>query len=350
MNDDYKVLITYRSSEAPYAPSEMETVAADETIRWVDDGLRGVGFETEVWRVGDDVEDMLLGYDPCETVIFNYCDGYHEDESGYDPITKIYERLGFAFTGADDYTLYFAQNKVVTKSLFDKNKISTPPYRVCYYPDDAIGWDTFPAIVKPTRLHASIGITEKSVVETPDELVQQVQWLIKEFKQPALVEEYIEGTEYRVSLWGNGKLRVLPLMAYVYLPVPGRRYGITDYETKWSEETIEFIIDPDLEPKVQARIEKAARATFRAVGMRDYGAMDIRVRDGRPYVLDANQNPDICELSTFYTSALALGFEYGDIMARIVRLAAERRPERQLQTVMSVAAANKNSSGSLGTR
>lgn len=350
MTDAYKVLITYRSSEAPYAPSKMETVAVDETIRWVYEGLRAAGFDTEIWRVGDDIEDILLGYDLGETVIFNYCDGYHEDESGYDPITKIYERLGFAYTGADDYTLYFSQNKATAKSLLDRNRISTPPYRVCYYPDDVAGWDIFPAIVKPSRLHASIGITQQSVVESHEELSRQVNWLVNEFKQPALVEEYIEGTEYRVSVWGNGKLYVLPLVGYVYLPVPGRRYGITDYETKWSEETIDLVVDPEIEPKVLARIEKTAKATFRAVGMRDYGAMDIRVKDGRPYVLDANQNPDICELSTFYSSALAMGLEYGDIMARIVRWAAERRPERQLQPVMSVAAASKNSNGSLGTR
>jgi D-alanine-D-alanine ligase len=350
MNDAYKVLITYRTSEDPYGPSVIESVPSDETIRWVDEGLRAVGLHTEVLRVGGDIEDVLHDYDPCETVIFNYCDGYHEDETGYDPVTKLHEKLNFAYTGADDYTLYFAQNKRTAKTLFDRHKIPSPPYRICDDADHLQDWKMFPAIVKPSRLHASIGITEKSVVETQQELFDQVRWVVKEFKQPALIEEYIEGTEFRVSVWGNGKLDVLPLISYVYLPIPGRRYGITDFETKWKEETIDFIIDPEVEPKVRTRIEKAAKATFRAVGMRDYGAMDIRVRGGQAYVLDANQNPDICELSTFYTSAQVSGYEYGDIMARIVRLAAERRPVRELQSQQSVVAANKNSNGSLGTR
>ncbi|MBI4769540.1 MAG: D-alanine--D-alanine ligase, partial [Chloroflexi bacterium] len=60
--------------------------------------------------------------------------------------------------------------------------------------------------------------------------------------------------------------------------------------------------------------------------LRDYGRIDLRVRGGRPYVLDVNSNPDITMEGGFARSARAAGYDYGQTLVRILDMAAGRMP------------------------
>jgi D-alanine-D-alanine ligase len=325
MPPDYKVLILYRPMPDLDADSELQqTIATHETIVAVDEALRAAAFDTHIIHVGDDIEQVLGTYDPRETVIFNYCDGYHDNPSGYDPITQLYEQMGFAYTGADDQTLCQSQDKAITKSQLVQQGIPTPEYRF-FDSDDVSAWTVFPAFVKPAHLHASMGILPESVVENRQQLRQQVQRILDEFQHPALVEDFIEGDEYRVSIWGNHKLEVLPVTGFYYMP--DQRYGLKHFDAKWDETGYHSEVPASrLTPILQARIEAAAKATFQAVNMRDYGGIDMRVRGDQPYVIDPNQNADISPESTFLRAVKAVGGDYSDMMGQIVRLASARRP------------------------
>jgi D-alanine-D-alanine ligase len=171
-----------------------------------------------------------------------------------------------------------------------------------------------------------MGILPESVVETPGQLRQQVERILDEHQQPALVEDFIEGDEYRVSVWGNHELEVLPLVRYHFTPSAARPYGFKDYETKWEEMGLRAEIPAKINARLRRRIETVAKAAFRAVGIRDYGGFDIRVRGERPYVIDANHNPDISDESSFFRSIRVVGSDYSLLAGRIVQLAAERRP------------------------
>ncbi len=337
MHETYQILILYRPS-TPLSHSQFLTNAAsDETVQLVDKALQQEGFDTTIILVGDDIEDVLRRYDTGSTVIFNYCDGYHDGPSGYDPITYLYETLGFAYTGADDTTLMQSRDKSIAKAQLVRHGIPTPHYAV-YNNSDVSGWDLFPAIVKPNGYHASYGITQKAVVRTPQELKQQVEYLLDEWQQDALVEDFIGGQEYRVSLWGNGELEVLPLMSVHYLQASDPALAFQDYDTKWDESRMRFDIPAPVKPAVKARIEKAAKATYRATGMRDYGGIDLRMRGDMPYILDPNHNPDISEVSFIVRMAATLGYSYGEVLARIVRLASLRRTRHHAHTAEPVMA------------
>lgn len=320
--NEYHVLILYRPFSELTHSQTLTPSAADETIQLVDESLQSVGLTTEILLVGNDYEQVLGDYDPRTTLIFNYCDGYHETPTGYDPITRTFEAMGFAFTGADDETLWAAQDKATTQAQLVRHGIPTPQYRI-YDSDDVGDWDIFPAFVKPARLHASLGILPESVVETSAQLRQQVQRLLDEFGQPALVEDFIEGSEFRVSLWGDHHLEVLPLVGFHY---PDRQYGFKDYTTKWDEIGLQVEAPARVRPAMKTRLEAMAKATFHAVRMRDYGGIDIRVRGEQAYVIDPNQNPDISTESSFLRSIHAAGLDYSAMLARIVRLAAQRMP------------------------
>jgi D-alanine-D-alanine ligase len=322
---DYVVRILYRlPGEQPYCEFQ-QPHEADEAVQLVDNGLRAAGFETQIILVGDDIEQVLSSADPHKTVIFNYCEGYHENNSGYDPITQLYEALNLAYTGADDRNLWLSQDKANAKSQLQRHGVPTPT--CCIFDNSHIGnWRIFPAFVKPSRLHASIGILPESVVETPAQLRQQVERVLDELGQPALVEDFIEGDEYRVTVWGNHELDVLPLARFHFHPGAGRTYGFKDFTTKWEETGLSYELPAKISSNLQRRIEKIAKAAFRAVGARDYGAVDIRVRGDLPHVIDANHNPDISAETCFILAIRHMGFDYDLLAGRIVRLAAERRP------------------------
>ncbi len=322
---DYTVLILYRPLPDLNADPELgQTIATHETIVAVDEALRAADFVTEIIHVEADIERVLGMYDPRHNVIFNYCDGYHDNPSGYDPITMLYEKMGFAYTGADDRTLSQSQDKAITKAQLVQRGIPTPDYRF-FETDDVTGWSIFPALVKPAYLHASMGILPESVVETPEQLQRQVQRILDAFKQPALVEDFIEGNEYRVSIWGNHQLEVLPVTGFYY--TPDQRYGLKHFDSKWEETGYKSEVPAStLTPALLERIEGAAKATFQAVGMRDYGGIDMRVRGDQPYVIDPNQNADISPESTFLRAVKAAGGDYSHMVGQIARLASARRP------------------------
>jgi D-alanine-D-alanine ligase len=322
----YQVLIAYRPFHIT-DPNLAQTVATDATIQAAYLALQSAGFDVSVLSVGADIADILRQYDPRRTVIFNYCDGFDDDPTGYDPVTRVFEDLGFAYTGAHDSILLSSQDKAITKAILEQHGIPTPSYRV-YSEANVDGWNIFPALVKPARKHGSLGILPDSVVDSPLALARQVQRVLDDWEQPALVEDFIDGVEYRVSVWGNEALEVLPLMSIRFLPMQERPFGMKDFDTKWLEHGMQIDIPAKMESALCLRIEQVAMEAFRALNMRDYGGIDIRVRDGVPYIIDPNANADICDVSSFSQMARAAGYDYGAVLGRIVRLAAERLPGR----------------------
>jgi D-alanine-D-alanine ligase len=324
MPSPFTVLIVYRPFTNLLSTDVSHTLATDDNIRAAYDALCATGLDVHIIHVDHDIESVLSAYDPRCTIIFNYCDGFADNPSGYDPITRLFEKMSFAFTGADDSTLQWSQDKSITKQRLVNHSIPTPAYHI--YDNSLMnGWSVFPALVKPAHQHGSLGISPHCVVETHAELMQQVERVLDEWKQPALVEDFIEGEEFRVSLMGNGSLEVLPLMR-VTPCAPDQRYPVLDFDTKWDESRARYERQVELEPNVRDCIEVVARAAFRAVDMRDYGAVDIRLRADEPYVLDPNQNPDISDYSYFLWVAECAGYDYSKMLARIVHLAAARLP------------------------
>lgn len=318
------VLIVYRPFTNLLSTDVSYTVATDDNINAACAALCAAGFDARIIHVDDNIESVLRVYDPRSTLIFNYCDGFADNPSGYDPITQLFEQLGFAFTGADDATLQWCQDKSITKQQLIQHRIPTPAYHI-YDKSRMNGWSIFPALVKPAHQHGSLGISPHCVVENHVQLRQQVEKVLDEWKQPALVEDFIEGDEYRVSMIGNGTLEVLPLMR-VTPCAPDQRFPVLDFDTKWDESRARYDRRVQLEAHVRDSIEAVAKAAFKTVDMRDYGAVDIRMRGDEPYVLDPNQNPDISDYSYFLWVAEGAGYDYSKMLARIVHLAAARLP------------------------
>ena len=307
-----------------------DTQVSDEAITRMSRGLNAIGIEATPVAIHRDVAGPIKGFNPRQYVIFNWCEGLGDNPNAYDAIPPVLESLGFAYTGADAWSLATSQNKAVTKKILLEYKIPTPVSKIY---DRAVlnGWRRFPALVKPANEHCSFGIARESVVDTPQQLKERVQYVLDTWKEPALVEDFIDGVEYNVGLWGNGELEALPIGAIDYSAFPDYHDRLCTFDAKWNPESDAYRLTgvqcPALiEPALKRRIERVALKTYRALKLRDYGRIDIRVRNGVPYVLDVNANPDITMEGGFARSARAAGYDYGSMTAHILDFAARRMP------------------------
>jgi len=194
----------------------------------------------------------------------------------------------------------------------------------------------FPVIVKPAREDASVGISSASVVSTPSALEERVAYVLDHYRQPGLVEEFIEGREIYVSILERmgQEPQVFPFFEIDFSDMPDDRPKIVSFEGKWVEDSIEYkgtrpVRCEGLSPEVRASVAKTAVDAFRAVGLRDYARMDIRLSvDGVPYVIDVNPNCDLSDLAGGYSrAAKAAGLSYKELILRIVELALARQSQ-----------------------
>jgi D-alanine-D-alanine ligase len=197
----------------------------------------------------------------------------------------------------------------------------------------------FPLIVKPAREDASVGISSESVVRDRDALASRVKHVLSHYRQPALVERYVEGREIYVSMLGQptGAPQIFPFYEIDFSLMPADRPRIVSFEGKWVEGSAEFVGTKPvpcvgLGPELESRIRQIAVSAFDALEVRDYARLDVRLPEsgpdaGIPFVIDVNPN---CDLSSggggYAKAAAAAGLRYDEVVRRIIELALLRRP------------------------
>ncbi|MGD0053708.1 MAG: D-alanine--D-alanine ligase, partial [Vulcanimicrobiaceae bacterium] len=162
-------------------------------------------------------------------------------------------------------------------------------------------------------------------------LARAVDAVVGTFRQPALVEQYIDGREFNVALLGHPTPRVLPLSEIDFGALPDDVPRIVSYDAKWTSGSADDlgtvpVLHPSLPTAVAARIRRAAADAFRAVGVRDYGRVDLRLgANGVPYVVDVNPNCDLSTGAGMARAAAAVGIDYASLAGLLVRYAVRRR-------------------------
>jgi D-alanine-D-alanine ligase len=170
-----------------------------------------------------------------------------------------------------------------------------------------------------------------------DEARRQAQRIITEFKQPALIEEFLDSAEYNVSVWGSpDDYRVLGISTMTYDAFDDIHDRLCTFDAKWTPgseayQRIPAICPAPVTPELKAKIERVAIAAYRASGCRDYGRVDMRLRKGEPMALDINSNCDVSPDGGFANAARATGLSYGEMLERIVELAIKRMPAPQAE-------------------
>ena len=267
-------------------------------------------------------------------LIFNCCESLAGRAKFEMNVAAIFELFGIPFTGACALSLGLALDKGLSKAVFAAQGVPTPPY-LRFEPgaDVVLSGLSFPLIVKPLAEDASIGIDDAAVVHDAAALEARVRFIWRAFDQAALVEEFIEGREFNVSLLATSpsQFRVLPIAEIAFDELPQGRPRIVGYEAKWSEGSAAYrgttVQCPALlGADTAACIRQLAAAAARAVGVRDYGRIDLRLRerDQALFVLEANPNPDLGPQAGFLRAAAAAGMGMHEAIIEIVNRAIER--------------------------
>ena len=337
------VVLYSRTDKLGVAPKEeiladLETIAIAEAVAQV----LQVRTDLKVHLVPAlrHVETALEPYPPEDYLVFNLFEGVDGvlPEDGNTVLEEearaalTLEALGYRYTGADGRILALSVNKACSKAALTQGGVLTPAWRVFGGIDAvtavALRGVCFPLIVKPVAEDSSLGIDSDAVVHDPTSLRARVALITRLYGQPVLAEEFIDGREFNVGLWGNPP-RVLPLaeVNLSALGAPERR--IVTYAAKWEEGTFEYQHTPvncpaSVTEELASSIRDAAVRAWRAVGgHRGYGRVDMRVQEQRCYVLEVNPNPSIAVDAGFARAARAAGLDYADMVLTILSQAGE---------------------------
>ena len=275
-----------------------------------------------------ELEVRLCSFSPKDTFIFNNCDGFNGNNLGAVQVIRVAEKLGFKHTGASADSVDLCTNKPLCKERLKQSGIPTPRYQVFERSEGEFRLE-FPVIVKPSVEDASMGIDLSSVVGNREDLFSRIAYIIEEYQQPAMVEQFIAGRELAVAMWGNEIVEILPIAEDDFSAIPDPLQHVLTYESKWKPESPYFQnipsrIPASLTPKEEQTVRKVAEASFRAVGLRDLGRVDIRFDNGIPYVIDINELPDLSPDAGFWNSVKVTGLTYPKMVERVLIHALKR--------------------------
>ncbi len=275
---------------------------------------------------------QLKQYSPENTLVFNNCDAFIGENKGSVRVIRLVERLGFHHTGAPADRIYDCIDKARAKTRLMRFGVPTPPFQVFEQPKGEFLLK-FPAIVKPVAEDASMGIDIESVVTNRKALFSRIDHVVTTYGEAAIVEEYIIGREFAVSLWGNRNIEALPVTEEDFGKITDPLKAFLTYESKWVENSMYFqetISRPaKLKPVVEMEVKEAAIDAYRAMGLRDWGRVDIRFRDDIPFVIDVNEIPDLSVESGFPRTARLAGYTYDEMIEQILDIALRREGWRK---------------------
>ena len=294
--------------------------------------LRVTGYRIQTLEFKDDWAAVLKTISNSRMdLIFNLCEEFRGHSKLEMNIAALLEMIEAPFTGSSSLVLGLSQDKGKTKSLLANHGIPTPACVVFVPGERKISPSLrYPLIAKPVYEDGSLGIDNDAFAADEKVLRRKVKSIHRSYRQPALVEEYIEGRELNVSIIGNEKLQVLPISEIDFSTMPAGLPKICSYAAKWIEGTNEFthtqpLCPADLPPRIRERVNAVALQSYRLLDCRDYARVDIRLSPrGVPYVLEINANPDISPDAGMVRSAMAAGFSYNSFISRIAEVALAR--------------------------
>lgn len=249
-------------------------------------------------------------------------------ESRQAQIPAILEMKGIPYVGSGVLAHALALNKAVAKQVLLTNGVATPKFQVFYDVDEKINTDfKYPLIVKPACEGSGFGIHKDSVVYDESAVRTLISKTLLKYGPPVLVEEFIDGREMTVGIIGNqADQYVLPIMEIDFEDVPEEFGKFYTYEVKThcGKET-KYICPAPLEEVEKRNIESIALKAFKALGCKDFARVDIRFRDGKPYILELNSLPGLKAVySDLPKMALVDGMSYSDLIFKIVDAAITR--------------------------
>ena len=293
------------------------------------DALRELGHTTEHLAIFDNLDVLqqkLQSFEP--DVIFNLADQFKNNRAFDQHIVSFLAMRGVPFTGCGSTGLTLCKHKGISKKILSYHRIHTPDF-VTIARGKRIARPRrlkFPILVKPLKEEASLGISQASFVETDEQFKERVQFIHEKFDNDVIAEEYIEGRELYVSIFGNHRLQVLPIRELVFKEVPPDEPKIATYKAKWDEEYrkrwgLQNQFAEGLDPAVVTNVERVCKRIYHLLTIDGYARLDLRLTPkNEVYFIEANPNPILAADEDFAQSAVKANLSYPQLIDRIIRL------------------------------
>ncbi|TDD72280.1 D-alanine--D-alanine ligase [Jiangella aurantiaca] len=290
--------------------------------RRVAEALREVGLDVEQRDADADLLASLRHDVP--DVVFPLLHGVSGEDGA---IQEVLSLAGLPYVGSAPAACRLAFDKPVAKAIVRRAGIATPPSAVLSQAtfrelgaavllDALVARLGLPLVVKPSRGGSALGTT---VVRSADELPAAMVECFA-YGEPALIEQWIDGTEVAVSVLDTGEgPRALPAVEIV------PESGTYDYHARYTAGTTEFFVPARLDGEAAAAVAQVAVAAHQTLGLSDLSRTDLIVdRDGVPWLLDINVAPGMTETSLLPQAVQAAGLDLGVLARELLAAAVDR--------------------------
>lgn len=313
-----KIVIIYDAAADDWSDEDIAQVLA--SVKQVGAALRRKGHVVQLVPVRPDLSWLA----PCRRadVVFNLCEGVGAVSRAECLVAGALQLVSVPFTGATPEVMITCLRKPMINALLDAHGVPVPRWTIPNGKRVPSGFP-LPAIVKPAREDASVGIDQNAVVTTRRALGERVAKMSEQFDE-VMVQQYVGGREFAVGFVGD---QVLPVSEIDFSDMPDGAWPILSFDAKWTAGSAE---DAGSQPVCPARIPRSleerlvslAREAWRTAGGSGYGRVDFRVDEqGQPWVLEVNPNPDISDEAGLSRMAAAFGWDYDALIMRIVEAA-----------------------------
>lgn len=270
-------------------------------------GYNAVGIDLEPTRFVEQLTEAGI------QVVFNAVHGKYGEDG---VLQGALELLGIPYTGSGVLSSAMAMDKGITKRIFLSANIPTPRSHLFTKSDrkrdlsaEIVADFSIPVVVKSAAQGSSIGVV---IVEKSDDLPGAIDQAFT-YSETILVEEFIQGRELTVAIWGNDAPEALPIIEIV--PHSGRY----DYQSKYTKGATEYIVPAKLDDSTTSIVQKVAIEAFSKLECRGIARVDVMLdKDNNPYVLEVNTIPGMTATSLVPKAAAAVGITFADLCERLL--------------------------------
>ena len=241
-------------------------------------------------------------------------------------VVSYLELLKLPYTGCNPKGLLLSRDKSLSKKILYYHRIKTPKFFVVKQnhtfklPKNI----DFPMIVKSKMDEGSVGISQSSVVNDLDKLTERVKFIHESVGSDAIVESFIEGDDIYISLMGNNKVSVFPILELDFKNVPDGMFKIATSRVKWNKEyqkkySITVKETNKLDEEAKKKVIKLGKRIYKILGINGYARLDMRfASNGDVYFIEANPNPEISKGEEFSISASKVGIKYPQLIEKML--------------------------------
>lgn len=327
------------------AEDQWDDLDSETTVNALVEAIRAGDYTCEFFEGNLSLFNTLPTFKP--DICFNICES-HFGDAREAQVPSLLEMMRIPYTGSKVLTLALALDKPMTKRVIAFHDLPTPEFQTFERIDETLSPDMrFPLFVKPSREGTGMGVSRNSIVNNEDEMRDQISTILDKYKQPALVESYIEGREVTVGFVGNlmgpvaqrlpddenarriqAGLHFLPPMEVDLTP-------FSDSDTVYSNrlkvdlaDQLNYLCPAPITDEMKDDLNWLAAAVFRVVGALDVSRVDFRLdahNNYKPYILEINPLPGLSPvISDLVIEAAGEGIGHTQLVNMILEAALRR--------------------------